>query len=223
MSSLNMIKTAYAYEDSSDDDFLGFDQETEKDEQYSRCEKETLRNFQSFNTSTVSTNAMEASGNKRVTTEPSEQLSSSTILDPDSEGSFFETDKTDGKPREASRKRTKKEIRKLDIARRRRLAHTVIMEVCGCRKECDKLVSKDDRIEMNKSFWELDAAGQKCFIRERVHRKNVEKRNRYRITGEQLRKRHSYVFTIRTVASNESTAVCRKIFLNTLGYGDHCG
>ncbi|XP_062557261.1 uncharacterized protein LOC134222135 [Armigeres subalbatus] len=137
-----------------------------------------------------------------------------------SDGSFF------GNLPEKSRsqrKRTKKEARKRDIAKRRRLSHATILEHCGCSKECSNLVSKDDRIDINNSFWSLDAAGQKHFIRERVIRKAVKRRSRNAFSEENLRKRHSYEFHIRAVASDEVPKVCRKFFLNTFGYGEHCG
>lgn len=124
---------------------------------------------------------------------------------------------------EITKSTTKKEIRKRDVAERRRQAHGAILDDCGCLKECGNLVPRDDRINMNKTFWSLDTAGQKCFIRERVLRKHVEKRSRNRFTEENLRKRHSYDFHIRTVTSDAAPTVCRKFFLNTLGYGEHCG
>lgn len=149
----------------------------------------------------------------------------SSRLSNDSDGSFFGNE-SDSSSRETSKtqsKRTKKEIRKRDVAEIRRLAHAIILEDCGCVKECGNLVSRDDRMEINKTFWSLHAAGQKHFIRERVLRTAVEKRSRNVFTDQRLRKRHSYNFHIRTVASDEAPTVCRKFFLNTLGYGEHCG
>lgn len=141
--------------------------------------------------------------------------------DGDSDDSFFGTEPESMD--KSKSKRTKKESRKRDIAERRRQTHPVISQNCGCSKECGNLVSKDDRNDINKVFWSLDAAGQKHFIRERVQRKAVERRSRNFFTDENLRKRHSYVFHIRTVSSDEAPTVCRKFFLNTLGYGEHCG
>lgn len=143
----------------------------------------------------------------------------------DSDDCFFGSESDSGSEEiiEPESKRTKKEIRKRDVAERRRLAHAVILEDCGCRKECGNLVSRDDRVDVNTTFWGLDAAGQKHFIRERVLRVPIKRRSRNKFQDDSLRKHHSYKFHIRTVASDEAPSVCRKFFLNTLGYGDHCG
>lgn len=132
----------------------------------------------------------------------------------DSSGSFFA-----GSPKRL--KQTKKEKARQKLAKKRKLAHPVKQVVCGCRRNCSGLVSKDDRLVINEMFWSLSYTEQNQYIRERVQQIAVQNRSRESF-NQQPRKQHSYKFTIQ-IGSDNSVDVCRKFFLNTLGYGEHCG
>lgn len=141
----------------------------------------------------------------------------------DSDGSFFDDGgESHGEPRPKRGKRTKKEIQKLQSADKRRNAHGIKLIDCGCTKECTGLVTKDDRSAVHREFWALDVAGQRSYIRERVVRKPVTRRVRYRSPNNPI-KMHSYTFHIRPIGSNEFIRVCRKFFMNTIGYSTQCG
>lgn len=135
----------------------------------------------------------------------------------DSDGSFFNVSTVTKK-----RKRTKKERRSRSIAKKQRSLHKTKLDACGCQRDCGRLVSKDDRIAVNEAFWKLGWNDRNSFIRESVHRVEVAKRVLHHHTSDGPKKRHTYVFYIRSNGGS-LTAVCRKFYLNTLGYGDHCG
>ncbi|XP_055548913.1 uncharacterized protein LOC129732247 [Wyeomyia smithii] len=60
------------------------------------------------------------------------------------------------------------------------------------------------------------------FIRERVQQVPVRRRKRNTYSGQEAMKQHSYLFSLKS-SGGELVSVCRKFFLNTLGYGDGCG
>ncbi|XP_065095618.1 uncharacterized protein LOC135717456 [Ochlerotatus camptorhynchus] len=124
--------------------------------------------------------------------------------------------------RKKTNKRTKKEILREDAAKRRRLAHNAILQNCDCRKQCINLLSRDDRMSIHESFWNLREVDQSNFIQKYVHPAIAEKRRKCRTPANELRKTQSYKCTLPS-ASDDPIAVCRKFFLNTLGYEEHCG
>lgn len=132
----------------------------------------------------------------------------------DSDGSF-----TRGVKRK--RKKTRKEHQKMEIARCRRLNHNAILTSCGCSKDCNAIVSKDERVLVHSKFWNLSPEDQRGFIRENVRRTTVQKRRPNR-SADDPRKSYTYIFHIR-FESGEMRQVCKKFFLNSIGYNDNCG
>lgn len=120
------------------------------------------------------------------------------------------------------RKRTKKEIRQAKIAKNRCLAHKLIIGKCGCRRNCDHIVSKGECAITHNQFWKLDKAGQIKFIRENVQRNSQPLRRKNRFTTNEPKKRCSCIFSIHLLDGTD-VRVCRKMFLNTIDYGDNCG
>lgn len=90
---------------------------------------------------------------------------------------------------------------------------------CGCRKECYKLIAKDERSVIKKYYWHQYVHGKTSFIKENVKSVEVKRRvqNRHVL---KLKKQHAYKFAI-PAADGTSILVCRKFFLNTLG--ENCG
>lgn len=119
-------------------------------------------------------------------------------------------------------KRTKKEKSRQKLQKKRKLAHPVQQVDCGCHLNCSESVSKDDRLVVNQTFWGLPETERSQYIRERVQQIIVHKRSRESFTNGQPRKQHSYKFTIQ-IGSDNCVDVCRKFFLNTLGYGEQSG
>lgn len=147
-----------------------------------------------------------------------ESLRVSMGEDVDSDGSFF-ADPVD--PVTGIRKRRKKEVQRLLTAKKRRSLHRVKLQRCGCLKQCSKKFAKDERINENLKYWNLDAAGQTGFIRERVHRIAIERRMNNRHTKGKF-KIHRYQFNMMR-SDGEFLRVCRKFFLNTIGFNETCG
>lgn len=137
--------------------------------------------------------------------------------DVDSDGSFFnEFEGVISGPR----KRSKKVQLRLLRAKKRRLAHSVKFENCECKKDCSKAFAKDDRIQENSKYWN-DITGQAAFIRERVHRMAIKRRQKNRHTDGKF-KMFRYQFNIMS-SNGELKNVCRKFFLNTIGFSQTCG
>lgn len=208
MSALELLKEygSDGSEQDSEEEFIGFDDEPGDD-------KFPLKTF-----------LLEKYGAKEIqksvenpvdVTEITEECSDSEEKVLDSDGSFFET-------QSRKRKRTKKEIRKAKIAKNRRLAHKLIIAKCGCRKNCDQIVSKDERVIVHDQFWKLDKMEQISFIRENVHRSSEPLRRKNQFTANDPKKSCSYIFCLR-LFNGTDVRVCRKFFLNTIGYGDNCG
>lgn len=218
MSALDALKIAYASE-SSDEEYQGFDPEDTNSDLFSRREVETLNRFQAYFNPSSTVESVGSDATEGVTDRNGSIIPVSPLVHYDSDDSYFGIE---GERQKTAKKRTKKEIRKLDIAEKRRLAHQVILDDCACSKGCAELVCKDDRMDINKAFWALDLAGQKSFMRERVERSSVKRRSQHRYTDQPI-KCHTYTFRLRKTGSDESSIVCRKFFLNTLGYKEHCG
>ncbi|XP_055627194.1 uncharacterized protein LOC129769139 [Toxorhynchites rutilus septentrionalis] len=206
MSALELLKGYGSDEDTEEEDFMGFAEEPESD-------RFPLKTFllEKYGPDAI----QQPVQNSDESTENAMECSSSEGEEVDSDGSFFATQ---------NRKwnRTKKEIRKAKIAKNRRLAHKLISATCGCRKNCDQIVSKDERAIIHDQFWKLDQAGQTNFIRENVHRSSQPLRLRNRFTAKNPKKSCSYIFSFRLLNGTD-VRVCRKLFLNTIGYGDNCG
>lgn len=73
----------------------------------------------------------------------------------DSDASVSELDQA-----EKPERKTKKEVLKEDCAKKRRSAHEVIMDHCGCRKNCVELLSHDDRHKINEVYWSMNEQDQ---------------------------------------------------------------
>lgn len=119
------------------------------------------------------------------------------------------------------RRLPKKDVHRKYVAEKRRLAHKAKFNDCKCRRKCTSSISRDERCAINKAFWSLTQAQQRCFIREFVKTTEIIRRRRT-MHNNQIRKQHSYAFQLR-LASGTMISVCRKIFMNTLGYDQHCG
>lgn len=101
--------------------------------------------------------------------------------DLESDGSYFNID-------HKKRKRTKKEKLRMQRAKKRRLRHDAIIEGCGCRKECDRIISKDERVNIHDRFWKLRFIEQSNFIREHVHRSSAQCRRKNRFAADAPKK-----------------------------------
>ncbi|KAL1373616.1 hypothetical protein pipiens_018569 [Culex pipiens pipiens] len=119
-------------------------------------------------------------------------------------------------------KRTKKQIKKFDSAKKRRSKHFVIPDDCECNRNCKQLLSRDDRNRINEYFWKLDIEGQHEFIQQYASLADVKNRRSKRDVTDELVKKRSFVCTLPT-ASDTPIVVCRTFFLNTIGYGKDCG
>lgn len=150
-----------------------------------------------------------ASATERLPPQPAERSD-------DSDGSFF------GSTGPKKSKKTKKEMQKENSANKRKAAHSIIFRNCGSRQNCVDLLSLDDRKKINHDFWNLDVDGQRSFIQKYVSFANVKDRRETRHAAKELRKKRSYVCTLPT-ASDVPVVVCRTFFLNTIGFGEHCG
>lgn len=53
------------------------------------------------------------------------------------------------------RKWTVKEKLRMHRAKKRRLKHDVIIDGCGCKKKCDQIFSKEERLNIHERFWKL--------------------------------------------------------------------
>lgn len=118
-------------------------------------------------------------------------------------------------------KRTKKQIKKFDSAKKRRSKHFVIPDDCECNKNCKQLLSRDDRNRINEYFWKLDIEGQHEFIQQYASLADVKNRRSKRDVTDELVKKRSFVCTL-SPASDTPIVVCRTFFLNTIGYGKDC-
>lgn len=123
--------------------------------------------------------------------------------------------------RRGKRKRTKKEQRKAVVAKKRRISHPPKLVSCNCRKNCSDSISMDDRKIIHAAFWKLNNAAQSDFFRERVARVPIERRRTNRHVLKEPHKLHSYHFSLE-MADKRVVRVCRKFFLNTIGYSEHC-
>lgn len=201
MDALAMLQ-AYGSDD-SDDDFYGFDLIDGSGERFS-CSRVSAEQPNVISFPVESNRSVEPA----FKSFPSE---SAEITD-DSDGSFYEP----------PRKKTKKEIQKDNSAKKRRAAHGVIMKSCDCRKKCPELLSRDDREKINEAYWNLNTEGQRSYIQNYVSFASVNSRIKTREVSKELRKNRSYICTLPT-ASDVPVAVCRAFFLNTIGFGEHCG
>lgn len=136
--------------------------------------------------------------------------------DTDSSGSFSEL-----RPKRKSGKRTKKEIKREDSARKRHLSHTVILDNCGCLKKCNENLTRDDRLQFHKLYWDLDNVGQGNLIRQYAHPKPIARRRSRKVSTD-LVKQLALKCTLPS-SSGDPVTVCRKFFLNTIGFRENCG
>lgn len=137
----------------------------------------------------------------------------------DSDGSFFDAKEF---PDRTSKKRTKKQIQKEDSEKRRRRSHALKAENCNCRFECVNKIGKDDRIQIHGRFWNLDVSGQAAFIRETVQLAPFTRRVKNQFIAEEPKKRKKYVFHL-MADKIEPVKVCRKFYMNTIGFSENCG
>lgn len=114
-------------------------------------------------------------------------------------------------PAVKKRKLTKKEMKRISVANRRRNAHRAKLTTCQCHRNCNDLLSRDDVIAVNRAFWDLDLHGQKSWIRQQVTRREVSRRSTNR-----------FLFCLPT-SEGSQVEVCRKKFLNAIGFGEDCG
>lgn len=119
------------------------------------------------------------------------------------------------------KKRTRKLIQQEDAAKRRRKEHDIKLIDCDCKRACVEKVGKDTRIDIHSRFWDLDSFGQEVFFKETVQLAPLKRRVKNRFFMEEPKKRKSYVFHL--MADNERVEVCRKFYLNTIGYNENCG
>lgn len=207
MSALELLQIYRSEEDSSGEDFTGFGESVS--EQFpSPC----------WQSKAAETDLFSRHPELFIEPDPApkeqQEVNSETTETPDSDGSFYRGVKR-------KRKRTKKEWQKMKVARSKRLSHNAILTSCGCAKECNAVVSKDDRVLIHARFWNLGTDDQKSFIRENVTRTTVQRR-RMNHAVDDPRKSYTYIFHAR-FESGEMRQVCKKFFLNTLGYNENCG
>lgn len=131
------------------------------------------------------------------------------------EASFFQLEKR-------KRKQTKRQKLKEKRTKRRRLSHKLRIVKCGCKKKCDQIFSKDERVNIHSRFWKLEPNEQCNFIRENVHRSSVQTRRTNRTVANHPKKNFSYTFNL-SLINGEKLKVCRKFFLAVIGYGENCG
>lgn len=202
-SEMDALAKLQAYgSDDSDDDFYGFDLIGGSGERFG-----SSRISAELDVETIPAES-------RMIAEPDVESfpAESAERNDDSDGSFF------GSPR----KKTKKEIQKEDSAKKRKAAHGIIMKNCGCRKKCLDHLSRDDREKINEAYRNLDTEGQRSYIQNYVCFASVKSRLKTRKAAIELRKNRSYICTLPT-ASDVPVTVCRAFFLNTIGFGKHCG
>lgn len=200
MAALDLLKVYGSDSDNSSEEFAGFDSTTGGEEKFP---PRTYTDFVSI------------LGNRT----PSSHDTSSAAEVVDSEGSFFGEVSGSGSQK---RKLSKKEARRMQVAKKRRRLHPVIHDVCGCLKDCGKRISKDERMDANRLYWNLEFKDQANFIREHVQQVEITRRVRQRHIEADLRKRHTYKYHVRSTNGTMEN-VCRKFYLNTLGYSENCG
>ncbi|EDS27200.1 conserved hypothetical protein [Culex quinquefasciatus] len=133
----------------------------------------------------------------------------------DSDGSFT------NEPVLKKRKLTKKERMKRSVAKGRRNTHRAKLTMCRCHRNCNDHVSHDEVKAVNHAFWILDLEGQKNWIRQQVTRREISRRSTNWFEND-LRKNTSFLFHLPT-SNGTQVEVCRKKFLNAIGYGEDCG
>lgn len=214
-SALQLIKSAYESDENSDEEFPEQDNNTAPVESHVPPDDQTdEKDFHGFDEREVNNSVPPESDY------PDKECSRISIEDDvvqDSDGSFFD-DPTD--PVTGNRKRPKKEQQRLLKAKKRRLSHGVKFESCGCHKECSNVFSKDERMQENCKYWNY-TTGKAAFVRERVQRVAIQRRRTNRHTGGKF-KMFRYLFHAMT-SNGEIKGVCRKFFLNTIGYNETCG
>lgn len=213
MSALDAIKLYGSDDANSEEDFAGFDAVNEWEYKESFCLAASV-----FNSSNAFGEIDDGEAARSIFDGDNEladavNTSNESI---DSEGSYFQEEHRN------KRKETKKVKRKAVVARNRRISHPPKLVLCGCRKVCSNEVSKNKRIIIHRAFWKLDITGQTAFFRERVIRLSIVRRAKHRHELKDPRKLHSYHYSLE-MADKRVVRVCRKFFLNTLGYGEHCG
>lgn len=170
MSALQLLQAYGSETETSDDEFIGFDVEPAGDP--SSFKTFLLDKYGADGIQKLDKYTMENTGHTSNSEE--EELE-------DSDGSFFEIENR-------KRKRTKKEIQNASNAQNRRLAHKLLIAKCGCRRNCDQIVSKDERLNVHDQFWKLDKTKQTLYIRENVHRSPVPLRHKNRTTANDPKK-----------------------------------
>lgn len=149
-----------------------------------------------------------------VSTFPLSSSATSTDCN-DSDGSFT------NEPVLKKRKLTKKERMKRSVAKGRRNTHRAKLTMCRCHRNCNDHVSHDEVTAVNHAFWILDLEGQKNWIRQQVTRREISRRSTNWFEND-LRKNTSFLFHLPT-SNGTQVEVCRKKFLNAIGYGEDCG
>lgn len=134
----------------------------------------------------------------------------------DSSCSFFEL-----RPQRKSGKKTKKETKRENSVKNRRRSHAAILDNCGCLRTCNEKLTRDDRLQFHKTFWDLDNVGQGNLIRQYAHPKPVERRRSRKVATDSA-KQLAYTCTLPS-SSDVPVTVCRKFFLNTIGFRENCG
>lgn len=119
------------------------------------------------------------------------------------------------------KRKTKKVLTKEANAKKRHSSHSIILDDCTCHRKCNEKFSRDDRLRFHERFWDEDSAGQGNLIRQYAHLKPIERR-RDNIKKANLSKRLAYACTL-PCASSDPVVVCRKYFLNTIGFRETCG
>lgn len=76
------------------------------------------------------------------------------------------------RPPRTYKKKTKKELRRENSAKKRRVSHPVILKNCECLKNCNGNLIRDDRVQFHANFWSLDNIGQGNLIRKRRNWQN---------------------------------------------------
>lgn len=225
MSGLEYLKQ-YGGSSESEEEFHGFDLENGTGERFPQASQSVNTEVnQSVSSQTgccdenfeAGTSAEKSRSERETTTnlERPDCNTASRSCDSDSSCSFSEQ-----QPERSYRKKTKKERKKEDSAKKRRKSHAIILETCGCLKNCNTKFTRDDRLQFHKSFWDLDNVGQGNLIRQYAHLTPVGRRRKR--NAKDLAKQLAYKYTVPS-SSGDPVKVCRKFFLNTLGFGEHCG
>lgn len=119
---------------------------------------------------------------------------------------------------------TKREQQRLQNRERRIQARAVIIVECNCHLSCSKRISIEQRQSLNETYWQMNHAEQKNYVKSHTVPGPV-KRRRVPVDplgGADVKKAFSYSFYLPD-EQGQLHMVCCTFFLNTLGFRKGCG